>query len=131
MSEILGDVDDGVEYLRSVGGVQGRLGGWQLQPTLEFELVAVLPHTHCVRTESSEILLLYSYIVIPIHLLMYILIQTNTTYVYTLSCWDLFQHFPLTGDYRLESLSGLLSLCYSSKCYDSQVSSKHFVIIPN
>ena len=84
MSEILGDVDDGVEYLWSVGGVQGRLGGWQLQPTLEFELVAVLPHTHCVRTESSEILLLYSYIVIPIHLLMYILIQTNTTYVYTL-----------------------------------------------
>ena len=84
MSEILGDVDDGVEYLRSVGGVQGRLGGWQLQPTLEFELVAVVPHTHCVRTESSEILLLYSYIVIPIHLLMYILIQTNTTYVYTL-----------------------------------------------
>ena len=44
MSEILGDVDDGVEYLRSVGGVQGGLGptGRQLQPTLEFELVAVM-----------------------------------------------------------------------------------------
>lgn len=51
MAEILGDVDDSVEDLRGVGGVQGGLGpaGRQLQPTLELELVAVVPHAHSVR----------------------------------------------------------------------------------
>ena len=77
MSEILGDVDDGVEYLRSVGGVQGRLGGWQLQPTLEFELVAVLPHTHCVRA------LKYCYFTVIL------------LYLYTCSCISLYRPTPL------------------------------------
>ena len=49
VAECLGDVDDGVQYLGRVGGVQGRLGPCcrHLQTTFEFELGGESPPAHC------------------------------------------------------------------------------------
>ena len=47
MSECLGDVDNRVQDLRGVGGVEGRLPtSGDLQATLELQFVVLLPPAH-------------------------------------------------------------------------------------
>ena len=50
MAECLGDVDNRVQDLRGVGGVEGGLTtSRSLQATLEFQFVCLLPPAHGVR----------------------------------------------------------------------------------
>ena len=56
MSECLGDVDNRVEDLRGVGGVQGRLTtNRNLQATLELQFVCLLPPAHGGVGEVREV----------------------------------------------------------------------------
>ena len=54
MSECLGDVDNRVQDLRGVGGVEGRLPtSGDLQATLELQFVCLLPPAHSGVGEVS------------------------------------------------------------------------------